>query len=136
MLSINRLRVASRVAALSSRERDMAQFHSGDEQYGRSVPFELPKGERPPSRLLAGIYRAVGLAAVANELEISKVDLDPELVKAVERGALYLRRLEVRPSLTLGDADGPVSFSRHVRPAAPAPASPATPPARPSPRPA
>jgi hypothetical protein len=35
------------------------------------------------------------LAAVANELEISKVDLDPELVEAVERGAHYLRRNEV-----------------------------------------
>ena len=73
----------------------MAQFHSGDEQSSRSAPFELPKGERRPGRLLAGIYRAVGLAAAANELEISKVDLDPELVKAVERGAHYLRRVEV-----------------------------------------
>ena len=114
----------------------MAQFHSGDEHSGRRVSSELSKDDRRPSRLLAGIYRAVGLAAVANELEISKVGLDPELVKAVERGAHYLRRVEVRPSLILGDADGPVSFSRHLRPAAPAPASPATPPARPSPRPA
>jgi hypothetical protein len=38
------------------------------------------------------------LAAVANELEISKVDLDPELVEAVERGAHCLRRVEVRRS--------------------------------------
>ena len=68
---------------------------AGDEHSGRGVPSELSKGERRPSRLLAGIYRAVGLAAVANELEISKVDLDPELVEAVERGAHYLRRVEV-----------------------------------------
>ena len=48
-----------------------------------------------PSGFLAGIYRAVELAAVADELEISKVDLDPELVEAVERGAHYLCRVEV-----------------------------------------
>jgi hypothetical protein len=77
----------------------MAQFHSGDEHSGRGVPSELAKDERRPSRLLAGIYRAVGLAAVANELEISKADLDPELVKAVERGAHYLRRVEALPPL-------------------------------------
>jgi hypothetical protein len=68
---------------------------AGDEHPGRGVPSELSKGERRPSRLLAGIYRAIGLAAVANELEISKVDLDPELVEAVERGAHYLCRVEV-----------------------------------------
>ena len=73
----------------------MAQFDSADEHCGCGVPSELSNRERRPSRLLAGIYGAVGLAAVANELEISKVDLDPELVEAVERGAHYLRRVEV-----------------------------------------
>jgi hypothetical protein len=68
---------------------------AGDEHSDRGVPSELSKGERRPGRLLASIYRAVGLAAMANELEISKVDIDPELVEAVERGAHYLCRVEV-----------------------------------------
>jgi hypothetical protein len=68
---------------------------AGDKHSGRRFPSELSKGERRPSGFLAGIYRAVELAAVADELEISKVDLDPELVEAVERGAHYLCRVEV-----------------------------------------
>ena len=42
------------------------------------------------SRLLAGIYRSVGLAAVAGELELPPDDFDPELRKLVKRGARYL----------------------------------------------
>ncbi len=42
------------------------------------------------SRLLAGIYRSVGLAAVAGELELTADDLEPELRKLVKRGARYL----------------------------------------------
>ena len=42
------------------------------------------------SRLLAGIYRSVGLAAVAGELELPPEDFEPELRKAVNRGARYL----------------------------------------------
>lgn len=70
----------------------MAQFHVGDEHSDRSVPSEL---KRWPGRRREGIYRAVGLAAVANELQISKVGLDPEVVEAVERGAHYLHRVKV-----------------------------------------
>jgi hypothetical protein len=42
------------------------------------------------SRLLAGIYRSVGLAAVAGELELAPDDFEPDLRKAVRRGARYL----------------------------------------------
>ena len=42
------------------------------------------------SRLLAGVYRSVGLAAVASELELPPDDFEPELRKAVKRGARYL----------------------------------------------
>jgi hypothetical protein len=42
------------------------------------------------SRLLAGIYRSAGLAAVASELELPPDDFEPELRKAVNRGARYL----------------------------------------------
>ena len=41
-------------------------------------------------RLLERIYRDVGLAAVARELELSADDLEPELSEAVKRGARYI----------------------------------------------
>jgi hypothetical protein len=41
-------------------------------------------------RLLAGIYRSVGLAAIANEFSLPPDDFDPELHKAVKRCARYL----------------------------------------------
>ena len=43
-----------------------------------------------PGRLLERIYRDVGLAAVARELELSADDLEPELSEAVRRGARYI----------------------------------------------
>jgi hypothetical protein len=36
------------------------------------------------------IYRDVGLAAVAHELDLSADDLEPELSEAVKRGARYI----------------------------------------------
>ncbi len=41
------------------------------------------------------VHGGASLKPVANEVGISKVDLDPELVEAVERGAHYLCRVEV-----------------------------------------
>ena len=43
-----------------------------------------------PSRLMQRIYRDVGLAAVAHELELSMDDLEPELSEAVRRGARFM----------------------------------------------
>jgi len=43
-----------------------------------------------PSRLMARIYRDIGLAAVAHELAVSADDLEPELIEAVKRGSRYL----------------------------------------------
>jgi hypothetical protein len=43
-----------------------------------------------PSRLMARIYRDIGLAAVANELALRADDLEPELIEAVKRGSRYL----------------------------------------------
>jgi hypothetical protein len=43
-----------------------------------------------PSRLMARIYRDIGLAAVANELALPADDLEPELIEAVKRGSRYL----------------------------------------------
>jgi hypothetical protein len=43
-----------------------------------------------PVRLIDRIYRDVGLAAVARELELSADDLEPELSEAVKRGSRYI----------------------------------------------
>ena len=53
------------------------------------------------SRLLAGVYRSIGLAAVANELELPPDDLDPEMRKAVKRGARYLNLVGEPPDTAL-----------------------------------
>ena len=48
---------------------------------------EAPAGR---SRLLSRLYRDIGLAAVAAELEIGSVGLEPELEDSIERGSRYL----------------------------------------------
>lgn len=42
------------------------------------------------SRLLSRLYRDVGLAAVAAELDLELDALEPEMAKAVQRGARVL----------------------------------------------
>ncbi|MGO8798015.1 MAG: hypothetical protein ACLQE9_14160 [Roseiarcus sp.] len=42
------------------------------------------------SKLLSRLYREVGLAAVAAELNLQGAALEPDLAEAVERGALLL----------------------------------------------
>ena len=51
---------------------------------------EPVRGTVGAGRLLERIYRDVGLAAVAHELELSADDLEPELSEAVKRGARYI----------------------------------------------
>jgi hypothetical protein len=48
---------------------------------------EVPAGR---SRLLSRLYRDVGLAAVAAELDLPATAFEPELGQSVERGARYL----------------------------------------------
>jgi len=43
------------------------------------------------SRLMSGIYRDIGLAAVAIGLEVTIDDLDSEVGEAVMRGTRYIR---------------------------------------------
>jgi hypothetical protein len=43
-----------------------------------------------PSRLLAGIYHDIGLAAVAEELKIDVSGLAPDTAQAVSRGVRYI----------------------------------------------
>jgi len=50
----------------------------------------IPAASPRPSRLLAGIYRDIGLAAVAQELKIDVNGLAPDTVQAVSRGVRYI----------------------------------------------
>jgi hypothetical protein len=42
------------------------------------------------SRLLSRLYREIGLAAVAVELELPAREFEPEIEQAIERGSRYL----------------------------------------------
>jgi len=57
------------------------------EQFGNPQVLEQRAGE---SKLLSRLYRDVGLAAVAAELELQANALEPEIAEAVERGAPLL----------------------------------------------
>ena len=62
--------------------------HNSD-MAGPSGPTAQTESTRP-SRLMARIYRDIGLAAVASELALLSDDLEPELIEAVKRGSRYL----------------------------------------------
>ena len=66
-----------------------ANFHVNTATASASVADRAELKARA-SRLLAGIYRSVGLAAVAGELKLPLDDFEPELRKLVKRGARYL----------------------------------------------
>ena len=51
--------------------------------------------------VLARIYRDIGLAAVANALDLPTVEFDSELAASIERGGLYL----LLPPATAGVAE-------------------------------
>jgi len=63
------------------------------------IPVDPSSVEKPAgkSRLLSRLYRDIGLAAVAAELELPARSLSPELAEAVERGASML---ETRDALS------------------------------------
>ena len=49
-----------------------------------------PSPAARPSRLMAGIYHEIGLAAVAAVLDMPVDDLEGDLANAVRRGARYI----------------------------------------------
>lgn len=55
----------------------------------------LPPTARP-SRLLAGIYHDIGMAAVAMSLELVIESLEPEAHEAVRRGNRYIHLMPKR----------------------------------------
>ena len=60
------------------------------------APGEASSGRRPPSSL----YRDIGLATVATELNLQLDTLEPDLAEAVERGAAALLLAGFGASLT------------------------------------
>jgi hypothetical protein len=69
--------MAQTSAAVEKRSAFVADFE-------RSMPGPRPDG------LFARMYRDIGLAIVADALEISTSDLDFEHAEAIRRGARYL----------------------------------------------
>jgi hypothetical protein len=64
-------------------------------------PVGLPpasQASQRPSRLMAGIYRDIGMAAVALCLELEVESLDPLTHEAVKRGARYIHLMPKRQS--------------------------------------
>lgn len=62
-------------------------------------PVGLPPAPRSaarPSRLLAGIYHDIGMAAVAMSLELPIDSLEPETHEAVRRGNRYIHLMPKR----------------------------------------
>jgi hypothetical protein len=57
------------------------------EQFGEPPVLEQTAGE---SKLLSRLYREVGLAAVAAELDVQAAALEPDVAEAIERGTLLL----------------------------------------------
>ena len=55
-----------------------------------------PKGAARPSRLLAGIYHDIGMAAVAMGLDLAVDSLEPEAHEAVRRGNRYIHLMPKR----------------------------------------
>ncbi len=64
----------------------MAQFPDMAGPVGPRTTVESAR----PTRLLARIYRDIGLAAVAGELGLPTDDFEPELCESVKRGARYI----------------------------------------------
>ena len=65
-----------------------APGHEGRDDNAASRPVSMSPTK--PSRLLSGIYRDIGLAAVASGLEIQMDQLAPEICEAVKRGSRYI----------------------------------------------
>jgi hypothetical protein len=56
---------------------------------------KFPAAPRP-SRLLAGIYHDIGMAAVAQGLSLDVADLDVDALQSVQRGARYIHLMPRR----------------------------------------
>lgn len=64
-------------------------------------PVGLPPASQAlqrPSRLMAGIYHDIGMAAVAISLELEFSSLEPAAHEAVKRGARYIYLMPKRQS--------------------------------------
>ncbi len=66
--------------------------------------FLFPAAPRP-SRLLAGIYHDIGMAAVAQGLLLDVAGLDVDSLQSIQRGARYIH-LMPRREVPSGPASG------------------------------
>ncbi len=57
---------------------------------GAATLNSMPPAAVRPSRLMAGVYRDIGLAAVAAVLDMPVDQLDRDVADAVRRGARYI----------------------------------------------
>ncbi len=64
----------------------------------QAAPFPFPAPPRP-SRLLAGIYHDIGMAAVAQGLSLDVAGLDADALLSVQRGARYIHLMPRREIL-------------------------------------
>jgi hypothetical protein len=70
--------------------RTMAQLSARQRWSSLSLGSITMDTEPRPCRVMARVYRDIGLAVVAGALEIPAGDLDVELSEAIRRGARYL----------------------------------------------
>jgi hypothetical protein len=61
------------------------------------LPAKSPASQRP-SRLMAGIYHDIGMAAVAISLDLEFESLEPAAHDAVKRGSRYIYLMPKRQS--------------------------------------
>jgi hypothetical protein len=66
------------------------QLGDSDPQNGSTSNKSVTSSTATPSRLMMGIYRDIGLAAVAMGLEVRIEELEAEVVEAVKRGSRYI----------------------------------------------
>jgi len=70
-------------------------------------PVALPAASQAlqrPSRLMAGIYHDIGMAAVAISLELQFDSLEPAAHEAVKRGSRYIYLMPKRQSAPTAQA--------------------------------
>jgi hypothetical protein len=79
----------------------MAQLSTVEGCFGLASPSEMAETKARAKQLLTRVCRDIGLATVAQALEMPRDDFEPELNEAVERGDRYLCLLKPKSSLSV-----------------------------------
>jgi hypothetical protein len=75
----------------------MPQLSTEEESFDLRCLFVATRIREMRTRL----YREIGLATVANEFEIQRNELDPELIEAIQRGERARTSLRLNPGPAL-----------------------------------